>query len=461
MLNAFGAIDNASCRNGISALGAGILVTDLTRFPSPKESEVARKLCSPHGGIITVATSPLTFFSQSFPSNAVHSLAGNLGTSEKTVLDGIKTSIAAVVNGLSQRSGDRALLGQTLQAAQSTPENAVSSALSSGALTNPNSSFMASGNKFLSSIFGNKLGSVTDAIGSQTGLRGGAASTLLALGGQSVLGSLGKGVRDGSVNENNLPGVLAHQSEELEGMLPGTFRTVGSHRVEVDPVVAQSVKHEEHHRTPWAWLLLPLALLALLFGIWGAHNRRMAAIPHVTPPAMPAINAPAAPAVPNIPTTAIGTQLGHIVPFTLPGGTILHMPEHGSEANLLAFLRDPNKTPDETSWFNLSRSDFATDSATLTPQSTDELNNVAQIMKAYPGTHLKIGGYADSSGDAAHNMSLSQARADSVVSALTSRGIAANRLTAQGYGDQYPRGDNGTENGRAMNRHAAMLVTQK
>jgi OmpA-OmpF porin, OOP family len=325
---------------------------------------------------------------------------------------------------------------------------------------------MTSGNRFLSSIFGNKLGSVTDAIGSQTGLRAGAASTLLALGGQSVLGSLGKGVREGSVNESNLPGVLAHQSEELEGMLPGAYRTVGSHRVEVDPVVAQSVKHEEHHRTPWAWLLLPLALLALLFGIWGGRHHHMAAIPHVavptvTPPAVP--NLPAAPAAPNLPAAAgaLGAHLGHMMPFTLPGGTILHMPEHGSEANLLAFIRDPNKTPDETSWFNLERSDFNTDSATLNPQSTEELNNVAQIMKAYPGVHLKIGGYADNSGDPAHNQSLSQARADSVVAALTSRGIAANRLTAQGYGDQYPRGDNGTENGRAMNRHASMLVTQK
>ncbi len=149
------------------------------------------------------------------------------------------------------------------------------------------------------------------------------------------------------------------------------------------------------------------------------------------------------------------------MPFTLPNGTVLHMPEHGSEANLLSFIKDPNKAPDNTSWMTLDRTDFDTDSATIKPQSADELNNIAAMLKAYPGVHLKIGGYTDNTGDPAHNLSLSQARAESVVSQLTSRGIAPDRLTAQGYGDQFPRADNATETGRALNRRVSMLVTQK
>lgn len=409
-----------------------------------------------------MATSPITFFSESFPSNAVHNLAGNLGTSDKTVLDGVKSSIAAIVNGLSQRSGDRAFLGQTLQTASSTPENSVSSALTSGALTNPNSSFLNSGNKFLSSIFGNRLGSVTDAIGSQTGLRSTAASALLALGGHSVLGFLGSKVREGSVNASNLPGLLAHESEELKGMLPSEFHSVGSHKAEVDPVVAQSVKHTEHHST-WRWLLPLLIVIGLLWAFWASrsHRRMVATMPHV-PPA-PTINRPAVPNMPNTGTvtSALGANLGRMMPFTLPNGTTLHMPEHGSEANLLAFIKDPAKTPDTTSWISLDRTDFNTNSATLNPQSADELNNIAAMMKAYPAVHLKIGGYTDNTGSTGHNLSLSQARADAVVSQLTSRGVAPDRLAAQGYGDQNAQADNGTTNGRALNRHVAMLVTQK
>lgn len=408
-----------------------------------------------------MATSPMTFFSQSFPSNAVHNLAGNLGTSDKTVLDGVKASIAAIVNGLSQRSGDRAFLGQTLQTASTTPENAVSSALTSGALTNPNSSFQTSGNKFLSSIFGNRLNSVTEAIGGQTGLRTAGASALLALGGHTVLGFLGSKVREGSVNANNLPGLLAHESEELKGVLPSEFHTVGSHRVDVDPVVAQSVKHEEH-RSTWLWLLPLLFVIGLLLAFWASRpHRRLATAPRFAPPA-PAVT----PAVPNAPatgpaTSTLGANLGRMMPFTLPNGTVLHMPEHGSEANLLAFIKDPNKAPDTTSWISLNRTDFNTNSAMLNPQSADELNNIAATLKAYPAVHLKIGGYTDNTGNPGHNLSLSQARAESIVSQLTSRGVAPDRLAAQGYGDQSPQGNNATENGRALNRHVAMLVTQK
>lgn len=401
-----------------------------------------------------MSTSPLTFFSQAFPSNAIHNIAGNLGTSDKTVLEGVQSSIAAVFSGLSQRSGERGFLGQILQTASTTPENAMSSALNSGALTNPGSSFLTSGNTFLSSVFGNKLGAVTDAIGAKTGLRTAAASALLAVGGQTVLSFLGSRVRDGSVTPNSLPGLLAHESDELKGMLPSTFHTVGMHKVDVDPVVAQAVQ-PERRRLIWPWLLALLA--AILLCIWLFRPR-----PQPVAPAPVAVTqpAPAAPVAAPI-TSTYGTDLGGLIPYTLPDGTILHFPQHGVEANLLAFIRDPDKAPDTTSWFTFDRIQFATDSATLEPQSTEQLNNVAAILKSYPAVHLKIGGYTDNSGDPAHNLSLSQARANSVVAQLTSMGIAPDRLLAKGYGDQWPQGDNATEEGRALNRRVSMLVTQK
>ena len=82
-------------------------------------------------------------------------------------------------------------------------------------------------------------------------------------------------------------------------------------------------------------------------------------------------------------------------------------------------------------------------------------------MKAYPNVQIKVGGYTDSTGDAAANLKLSQGRADAVVAGLTALGIDASRLEAKGYGEQYPVGDNTTEEGRAKNRRVSMLVTQK
>jgi flagellar motor protein MotB len=58
-------------------------------------------------------------------------------------------------------------------------------------------------------------------------------------------------------------------------------------------------------------------------------------------------------------------------------------------------------------------------------------------------------------------MKLSAARATTVVEAIVAGGIDKARLEAEGYGDQHPVADNGTEAGRAQNRRIAVRVTKK
>jgi OOP family OmpA-OmpF porin len=58
-------------------------------------------------------------------------------------------------------------------------------------------------------------------------------------------------------------------------------------------------------------------------------------------------------------------------------------------------------------------------------------------------------------------MTLSAERAKNVMDALVSAGIDPSRLTSEGYGDQFPVGDNSTEDGRAKNRRIALRVTEK
>jgi OOP family OmpA-OmpF porin len=295
------------------------------------------------------------------------------------------------------------------------------------------------------------LGGLTDAIATHTGLRSAAATTLLALGGQTVLGFLGNKVRDGSVNASTLPAFLAKESSALLAMLPAGFSTIttGHHKIEVNPVIAQAVQVEKKSSI-WLWLL-PL-LLALLLGFWWYRS-------HQTP-APVATEPPPAPASPTV-TSSTGADLGALVGTKLPDGTTLQIPQRGVEGKLLAFIQDPNRAPDKTSWFDFDRLLFATDSTTLEPQSTEQLTAVAGILKAYPAVHLTIGGYTDNTGDASHNQKLSQGRADSVVAQLESMGIASDRLVAKGYGAEHPVGDNSTPDGRALNRRISMLVTSK
>jgi OOP family OmpA-OmpF porin len=398
-----------------------------------------------------VQSSYLATIAEAIPAPAIQSIASQFGTSERTILDGVQASIAAVISGLSQKSGDKTFLSQVLQTAQATPETGLATALSNGALANPASSFLTGSRQFLSSIFGDKLGGLTDAIATHTGLRSAAATTLLALGGQTVLGFLGNKVRDGSVNASTLPAFLAKESSALLAMLPAGFSTIttGHHKIEVNPVIAQAVQVEKKSSI-WLWLL-PL-LLALLLGFWWYRS-------HQTP-APVATEPPPAPASPTV-TSSTGADLGALVGTKLPDGTTLQIPQRGVEGKLLAFIQDPNRAPDKTSWFDFDRLLFATDSTTLEPQSTEQLTAVAGILKAYPAVHLTIGGYTDNTGDASHNQKLSQGRADSVVAQLESMGIASDRLVAKGYGAEHPVGDNSTPDGRALNRRISMLVTSK
>jgi OmpA-OmpF porin, OOP family len=401
-----------------------------------------------------VQDSYLASLSAALPISAVQGIASHLGTSERTILDGVQSSISAVISGLSQRSNDKGFLGQILQLASATPENAVTSAVSNGSLINPASPFRTGSSQFLSSIFGGRLNSLIETLSSQTGLRTTAAATLLALGGQTVLGFLGGKIRDGSVDLNSLPGFLAKESDALKAMLPAGFQNQPiqptTHKVDVNPVVAQSVQREERRSVlPW---LLGLLVAALLLGFWWFRS-------HQQPVAVtqPETTAPVASTV----TSSTGGDLGSLVDTTLPDSTTLHIPERGVEGKLLAFIKDPARTPDKTSWFDFDRLLFNTGSASLQPQSTEQLNNIAAILKAYPAVSLTIGGYTDNTGDAAQNVTLSQARADSVVDQLATMGIARDRLTAKGYGDEHPVADNSTAEGRALNRRISMLVTAK
>ena len=104
---------------------------------------------------------------------------------------------------------------------------------------------------------------------------------------------------------------------------------------------------------------------------------------------------------------------------------------------------------------------FETDSARIRADSQEQLRNTASILNAYPQIHVKIGGYTDNSGDAAANRRLSEERAIAVMNALKGDGITADRVEAEGYGDQHPIADNSTPEGRARNRRVAIRVISR
>ncbi|MFO0747099.1 MAG: OmpA family protein [Myxococcota bacterium] len=136
---------------------------------------------------------------------------------------------------------------------------------------------------------------------------------------------------------------------------------------------------------------------------------------------------------------------------------------NGVEAGLIAFVDDATKVVDKTTWFNFDRLTFASGSTKLDMElSKDQLNNIVEILKAYPNLKLKIGGYTDNDGPADGNKKISQQRADAVVKALVDLGVAADRLEGEGYGPEFPVCPaNDTPECKAQNRRIAVRVTAK
>lgn len=97
---------------------------------------------------------------------------------------------------------------------------------------------------------------------------------------------------------------------------------------------------------------------------------------------------------------------------------------------------------------------FALNSAEIQPESFEILQGVATTMIDFPDIKVAIRGFTDNTGEEAHNMNLSDRRAKSVKAFLQAEGVAADRMTAKGFGEdpQYFVADNATAEGRAQNR---------
>jgi outer membrane protein OmpA-like peptidoglycan-associated protein len=103
---------------------------------------------------------------------------------------------------------------------------------------------------------------------------------------------------------------------------------------------------------------------------------------------------------------------------------------------------------------------FDTNSSVLRPDSTAALQNVLELIVKRPDSRWVISGHTDNQGSAELNQKLSQARAASVIAWLASHGVAATRLTPQGFGASRPVADNSSEAGRALNRRVEMELVK-
>jgi outer membrane protein OmpA-like peptidoglycan-associated protein len=101
---------------------------------------------------------------------------------------------------------------------------------------------------------------------------------------------------------------------------------------------------------------------------------------------------------------------------------------------------------------------FDFDRFTLRGDALKVLDSAVSAMQANPNLRLTIEGHTCNIGTAEYNLALGERRANAVRDYLTSRGIAASRLTTVSYGEERPRHDNSREETRRLNRRAALVV---
>jgi OmpA-OmpF porin, OOP family len=374
----------------------------------------------------------------------VNTVAQALGQPAESVSRAMAPSIAALLSGVASKSADPEALRRILEIVPST--SGVSWSQIASSCSDPNSSLMAGGKRVLAALFGSGEQSVMNGISRESGLSSGAVSTLLTMAAPVVIGYLNRQVRSGAMTTASIGNLLQREGATIRNALPSglseMFWPGATTARTVSPVVAQAVQKE----SSMGWLAVP-AIAALGLGLlWFYTHRNRPSTEELTSAPTGAASRLEAPTAPNM-TCKLPADV------TIPDG--------GVEASLLAFVQNPEANLAANTSFTLDKLRFDTGSATLRPESRAQLNTVAAILSHCPTVHLKIAGYTDNVGAAAPNLRLSRDRAQSVVAQLVSMGISADRLTAEGYGEEFPIANNSSSDGRAHNRRIAMTVTQK
>lgn len=102
---------------------------------------------------------------------------------------------------------------------------------------------------------------------------------------------------------------------------------------------------------------------------------------------------------------------------------------------------------------------FAVNKSDLSTEAKGNLDKLVTVLNTYPDTNIEIQGHTDDTGTEEYNQTLSEKRASSVATYLTSKAIAQPRVTTKGFGETTPKYDNTTTEGRTQNRRVEFLIT--
>ena len=322
----------------------------------------------------------------------------------------------------------------------------------------------------LSAIFGDKVGGLVNAVSNFAGIDSSSTNSLLNLVTGAALGSLGKYAADNNLDRSGLTSLLNDQKGIVSSLVPaglslaslglgnwfGGDKTVNvdtdkvrvssydEPKVEVNRGGATHVNVDRNDNNDggsiWKWLLPLLLLLLAGWFLWKqCGNKETTAVTDTTDSTAVVSDTDTATVVSG--DSAAVTRTTTDIDLN---GTKLKGYANGMEQQMINFLKGDgykNAADDaalKDTWYNFDNVNFVFGkSDQITPESEGQLENLAAILKAYPDSKIKIGGYTDKKGDDKANLDLSQKRADYIKKRLTDLGVGPQVIGAEGYGEKF------------------------
>ena len=404
-----------------------------------------------------------------FGSEFVNQASSGLGESSDNISKALSAIIPAGFAGILNKAtsgsdGAGSIFNMAKEAATQIPSsanfNSLSNLKSATAVTN-----------ISSNLFGPNQSGITGLISRFAGIKDSATLSLMSIGLPVILGLLGKHAVQNNMSPSGLSGFLSSQKDHILNAFPSGLSSLagmlglGSVGATMSST-ASHLKSDATHRGEEIvnksggnkWLLPLIIVLAAIALVWyftrGCNKTPEAVTPVDTSAVMNTDTSMAAAPVVTTPES---------IKVTLPSGKELDAHKGGIEDELVTFLNSNWKSLSNDSlknkWFDFDNLNFDFGKATIVPASEKQLDNISEILKAFPDAKIKIGGYTDSTGDAAANKKLSQDRADAAKAGLVKRGVGAQVIGAEGYGSQYAKYPaTASEEERATDRRVSVSV---
>jgi outer membrane protein OmpA-like peptidoglycan-associated protein len=412
-----------------------------------------------------------------FDPSALDSVAASLGESPVRTQSALAVAVPALLGGITNTVTSQAQAGLLLGIIKRHRLDHASTDGIGAALAAPDgiNTLSASGRPLLDWLLRGRTSAVADWVAGHSGIGKASSLSLMSLVLPLLLRQIGGHMRETGWSAASLLALLAEQRPVVQGAPAGlqlllgvTVPSRGATAFDAAPAERPAavrrvvVMHDEdktselvasavpvsRHRAILMWALPLLLLIPVVLYVMGRSSNGRVVAGNMAE-------------VPSPVATAGVASLGAFVERRLPTGTSLRVPADGVESKLIDFIEDESPPEGRETWFTFDRLAFEPDSARLTSSASEQMQNIAEILRAYPAVKVEIAGYTDDTADATHNQQLSQDRANATMQAIVGRGVEPSRLTAEGYGEQDPVADNATAEGRQRNRRVDIRVVEK